>query len=49
MTTEKQIIDLLRKALEVKEQVKTLQKQTREINKEINKLLTNGTNGEQAS
>lgn len=41
MTTEKQIIDLLRKALEVKEQVKALQKQIREINKEIDKLLTN--------
>jgi uncharacterized protein involved in exopolysaccharide biosynthesis len=41
MTTEKQIIDLLRKALEVKEQVKALQKQIREINKEIDKFLLN--------
>lgn len=41
MTTEKQIIDLLRKALEVKEQVKALQKQIREINKQIDKLLQN--------
>lgn len=41
MTVEQQIIDLLRKALEAKEQAKALQKQIREINKKIDKLLSN--------